>query len=290
MNFFNDSTLSLQEAMDYYVNYVRRNNGYLSPEFLNGLKIRIIRDNSISAHANASVQTNTLNISHNCSIVTLFHELKHVSEQWEENAKRFGNWEYENDFDGQMVLDNKNSNAIYVKRGIHGRFIDEAVAELYASKIYWELCGNSKNSHLQTSSRRYYDEEIINFKKICIVLGLNENEVLNLSCKNNNGRKYLQTICEKLTGSNCIWDSIEFELDFIEMEKIIKLNHSEYSIGNATYENFYLKRENIKRGYNLILAKSLERNAITQSQYNFKLRQLADLDRYLEYNHGHQKI
>lgn len=284
MRFFNDSNLSLQDAINYYINYVEQHEGKVSPDFRNNLRISILEGNETLAQANANVETNTIKLRKNISIVTLFHELRHISDQWkdESNGKKYACWEYEKNYSNQMVWENQNNQTVRVQRGIHGRYIGEAVAELYASKVYWEMCGNSAQAHQYTKYRTYYDEEIINLKKICTILGISEDIFINLKSDNDYARNLLRKRCKQLTGNENTWDILEDNLDFIEMDKVIKTSHPNFRISQVSQKSFQNNRKNVNNIYDYILGSSLKRGKISEQEYNSILRELEKLDSYLD--------
>ena len=260
MNFFCDSTLSLQDALNHYISYVKRHNGVISDNFRNNLKIQILTGNETRAEANANVDTLTIKLRKNISIITFFHELRHISDQWQDknNSKKYyGCWEHETDFDKQMRFEDVKTNTVRVYRGIHGRFLGEAIAELYASKVYWDLCNNSKEAFAYTSSRKYYDEEIINLKKICTVFGINEDIFINLQSEDDYGENFLRKKCEDLTDNNELWDCLESYLDFLEMKKVIHTSHPDLIISQHSQEDFQSISNKINQIYPAILSTAL---------------------------------
>lgn len=286
MSFFYDFNLDLEKALKYYIQYVKRHNGNISPEFENGLNIKILQGNSTLAQANSDVESNTIELRLENSIVTFFHELRHLSDQWvnEKNGKKYACWEYEKDFNSQMRWEDYNKKIVKVNRGVHGRYLGEAIAELYASKVYWEMCNNSQNAQKHTSKRTYYDEEVINLKKICVLFGIDEDQFINLSSKNDFGRNFMRKSCKQLTGQEKIWDILEDNLDFIEMKKVINTSHPTYIISSITQKAFKTNRENVKNIYNYILNASLENNTISKNEYANKVEEMMKLDQYIKNN------
>ncbi len=284
MSFFCDSKLSIKDAINYYINYVEQHKGKVSSDFRNNLRICILRGNETLAQGNANVETNTVKLRENASIITFFHELRHLSDQWIDasDGKKYACWDYEKNYTEQMAWENLNNQTVRVLRGIHGRYIGEAVAELYASKVYWEMCGNSSQAFQYTRQRTFYDEEIINLKKICTILGINEDDFINLKSDNDYARKLLRKRCSQLTGNENIWDILENNLDFIAMEKIIKTSHPNFRISQVSQECFRTNRKNVNNIYDYILNSSLRRGKISEQEYNIKLRQLEQLDSYLD--------
>ena len=121
MSFFCDSDLSLKDAINYYINYVERHEGDVSFDFRNNLRIEKLDGNETLALGKANVETNTIKLRKNISIITLFHELRHLSDQWkdESNGKKYACWEYEKNYTNQMVWENQNNQTVKVQRGIH---------------------------------------------------------------------------------------------------------------------------------------------------------------------------
>ena len=101
----------------------------------------------------------------------------------------------------------------------------EAEAEQYARKVYWDLCGNSPQAHAYTATRRAYDEEIINLKKIAMVLGVKEDSILSWDSENDYGRNKLRSLFTKLTGREDFWDSLEYQMDseFIKDDDVFRI-------------------------------------------------------------------
>lgn len=290
MSFFCDVNLNIdtgkemEKLIKYYIYYVKKHKGKISERFENNLRIKILEGHSTLAEANANVETNTIKIRKNSSIITLFHELTHISDQWRDfkDGKIYACWEYEKDFTAQMSWYDKNNKVVNVKRGIHGRFLGEAKAELYATKIFLEMCNYSRDAQIYASKRTYYDEEIIILKKICIILGINEDDFLNLPSENDFGRNFLRKKCEQLTGQSRLWDILEDNLDYIEMEKVISTSHPEYKISESSKKAFKTNRENIKNILDYILNALLNRNIISIIEYNNRIKQLRNLDKYNE--------
>lgn len=288
MGFFCDANLDadkgkeLEKAIKYYINYVKRHNGEISPRFENNLSIRILEGSSTLAEANANTEKNLIKLRPNISIVTLFHELRHLSDQWQdpEDGEYYGCWEYEKDYDSQMSLPNPNNKIVTVNRGVHGRFLGEAVAELYATKVYWEMCNYSSAAQNYTSKRTYYDDEVITLKQICVVLGIDEDKFLNLPSKNDMGRNILKKRCAELTGKDRVWDILEDNLDFIEMKKVISTSHPDLIISEPSQNAFKSNKENVKKIFDYILNASLNRNLISTEEYNNRAKQLKNLAAY----------
>lgn len=288
MSFFCDANLDVnknkevEKALKYYIDYVKRHNGKISPRFENGLKIKFLQGSSTLAEANSNVEENCISLRENPSIVTFFHELRHISDQWQDpqDGKYYSCWEYEKDYGAQMCSVPGDGHTIIIKRGIHGRFLSEATAELYASKVFWEMSNYSRDAINHTSKRTFCDYEVTTLKQICVVLDINEDEFLNWKSENDFGRDLLRKRCKQLTGQNGVWDYLENCLDFIEMKNIISVTLPGFRISPSSLADIEKNKENVKNIFNYILKSSLDRGFISADERTNKLKELKSLSQY----------
>lgn len=257
----NGQSYSIEEAKQLFINYTRRHNGNVSERFKNTI-VKIYPEhlpNGSRADANTDVKANKINmVAEKNSIVTFFHECKHISDAWMDSKGLWHtNWANEDDYCAQMSWSNQQNNEVNIIRGTKGLAMGEATAELYASKIFWELCRNSPQSKAYTANyRKTYDEEIILLKKICLVLGINEDVLLSWKSENNYGRKQLSDLFTKLTGRDDFWDQLEYRMDYVSMLKFINMSHPDYKVNPASLNNVKIFRKNV----NELLETCLKRN------------------------------
>lgn len=295
---FTDESYSIDEAKQIFIDYTLRHNGDVN-EKLRRVNVEIYQGclpNGSKAQANADIGQNKIRmVAGKNSIITFFHELKHLADGWKDSKGNWhANWDYEDDFTAQMEWSNSQTREVNIKRGIKGLAMREATAELFASKIYWELCGNSPESKAYTANtRKYYDEEIIFLKKICLVLGVSEDTVLAWKSENNYGREQLKSLFAKLTGINDFWDKLEYRMDYVSMLKFINASHPDFKVSQVSLKNVDEFRKNI----NELLRTCMQRNfqekyymslGVSKSEfeqiYNKKQEEFKLLDSYLSHN------
>ena len=224
----NGKSYSIEQAKRLFIDYTLRHNGNISDRIMNTtveIYPRCLPTGS-TAHANANAEKNRIRmVAEKNSIVTFFHEFKHVADSWKgENGHWYPNWEYEDDYTAQMEWTDQRNKEVGIKRGTKGLAMSEATAELYASKIFWELCDNSPQAIAYTANtRKVYDEEIVFLKKICLVLGINEDLLLSWKSENNYGRNQLRSLFSNLTGMQEFYDKLEYRMDYVSMLKFINI-------------------------------------------------------------------
>ena len=250
----NGRNYSIEEAKELFIQYAVNHNSHISERAKN-VVVKMYKNSlpkGSMSKANASAEENIINMLEGGSIITFFHEFKHIADSWMDiKGKWHTNWENEYDYTAQMSLRDMQNNIIHIDRGIIGLAMGEAVAELYASKIYWELCENSNQSIEETRRRTTYDEEIITLKKIATVLGINEDMIMAWSCENNYGRNQLKSLFSKLTGDSDFWTKLEYRMDYVIMFKHIKFSHPQYKIDRESLKNIEVYKreiENMLRG------------------------------------------
>ena len=245
----NGRNYSIEEAKELFIQYAENHNAHIS-ERAKKVAVKTYEHSlpkDSRAEANASAEENRINMLSGGSIITFFHEFKHIADSWRDNeGKWHTNWNNEYDYTAQMSWRDMQNNIIHINRGIIGDAMGEAVAELYATKIYWELCGNSDKSIAETGRRTTYDEEIITLKKIATVLGINEDMIMAWSCENNYGRNQLKFLFSKLTGDSNFWTKLEYRMDYVTMLKHIKFSHPQYNIDEESLMNIERFRRDIK--------------------------------------------
>lgn len=121
----------------------------------------------------------------------------------------------------------------------------EAVAELFATKIFWELWRYSQEALVYTRQRTFYDEEVVILKKIAIVLGISEDLILSWRSENNYGRKQLQMLFKKLTRNNNFWDELEYKIDYVVRAKVLRVAQPQFKIDQKSIENVRQYRKEI---------------------------------------------
>lgn len=294
MNLFYDYTFRTNDAeeekniaIDYFKYYVTKHGGELSERFDNNITVKIVPDNSMCALASTSLENNRIRIKKSgLSIITMFHELRHMSDQWVDpsTGNIYGCWEYEKNYGAQKGFNPDNT--IYIKRGIHGKFMGEAVAELYATKMFWELCNNCEEAIDMTRTRNYYDEEVTILIIICIALGLDEDFVLNLPSRNDIGRNYLRQRCEEITKHKEFWDVLEFNLDYIAIKKHFDLTDINHTLSYAALHDINVKRECVKTTLTALLQASLHNRIISYNDFQYALSLFDTLPEYRN-NYGY---
>lgn len=221
---FIDASISEPEARLQFLNFLARKGLEMEKEFLNP-RVNIYNGkipNSL-AEGNTSLENKCINFSHPPTIVTYWHELAHYSSGWKDtDGKIYSDYEYEKNFNAQCRESTTEPGYLNVERGIHGRFWGEAAAEYRASEMAWNFDSNSANRYFRTQNRTYYDEEIITMKTIAKILDLSDNEIFYKSNKNNAARTFMENRTRNLTGDSKYWFLLEFYLDYIEMQKVIK--------------------------------------------------------------------
>ena len=245
----NGINYSIKEAKELFIRYAINHNAYISERAKNVIvktyKNSLPKDNR--AEANANAKENRINMLQGGSIITFFHEFKHIADSWmDSEGKWHTNWENEYDYTAQMSYSDIHNNIVRINRGVIGSAMGEAVAELYATKMYWDLCENSSKSIVETGNRKTYDEEIITLKKIATVLQINEDTIMAWSCENNYGRNQLKSLFYKLTGDSNFWTKLEYRMDYVTMLKIIKFSHSQYNVDEESLINIEIFRRDIK--------------------------------------------
>ena len=285
---------NIEEAKQLFMEYTLRHKGKISQRFKDTIvKIYPYQlPNGSRALANTNVTNNTINIREGQSIVTFFHECKHLSDAWKDSSGNWHtNWENEEDYDAQMSYVDRENNIIDIKRGIKGLAMGEAVAELFASKVYWDLCHNSPQAYAYTAqTRKVYDEEIINLKKVITILGINEDELLSWKSDNNFGRNRLDKLFMKLTGIEDFWEKLEYRMDYIFMPKFIQKSHPHFRIHQTALKNVKLYKENIDNLLNVCLRKDIQERYYKlmgcskeefEMIYQNKLKEFEQLNQYL---------
>lgn len=252
---------SIEEAKQIFIDYTLRHKGTINDR-LKSIKVEMYSGclpNGIKAHASTNIEQNKIRmVAGKNSIITFFHELKHLADGWKDsNGIWHTNWDYEDDLTAQMEWSNQQNNEVNIKRGKKGLAMGEATAELFASKIYWELCKNSPASKAYTANtRKYYDEEIIFLKKICLALGVSEDTLLALKSENNYGREQLKYLFAKLTSIDDFLDKLEYRMDYVSMLKYIHTSHPDLNVSQASLKNVEIFRKNI----NELLEVCMQRN------------------------------
>ena len=252
---------SIEEAKQIFIDYTLRHKGTINDR-LKSIKVEMYSGclpNGIKAHANTDIEQNKIRmVAGKNSIITFFHELKHLADGWKDSKGIWHtNWDYEDDLTAQMEWSNQQNNEVNIKRGKKGLAMGEAIAELFASKIYWELCKNSPESKAYTANtRKHYDEEIIFLKKICLALGVSEDTLLAWKSENNYGREQLKNLFANLTSIDKFWDKLEYRMDYVSMLKFIHTSHPDFNVSQASLKNVEIFRKNI----NELLQVCMQRN------------------------------
>lgn len=286
---------SIEEAKQIFIDYTLRHKGIINDR-IGSAKVEMYSGclpNGSRAHANTNIEQNKIRmVAGKNSIITFFHELKHLADGWKDSKGNWHtNWDYEDDLTAQMEWSNQQNREVNIKRGKKGLAMGEATAELFASKIYWELCENSPKSKVYTANtRKHYDEEIIILKKICLALGVSEDTLLAWKSENNYGREQLKSLFAKLTGLNDFWDKLEYRMDYVSMLKFINTSHPDFKVSQLSLNNVEIFRKNI----NEILQVCMQRNfqekyymslGVSKSEfeqiYNKKLEEFKLVDSYL---------
>ena len=276
---------TVDEAKKYFTNYVIRNNGYLSDRFRKS-DVQIINgrlaDNSI-ALGNTSLEKNRIRLQPNQSIITFFHECRHLSDSWQaQDGKWYACWEYEKDYLRQMRWVDMENKILNVARGVQGKFMGEAVAELYATKMYWDMCGDKKSAQAYTAKRTTYDEEILTFKKICTVLDIDEDMLLNMTSEDDYARNFVRNQFEQITGDPRYWDWLEFHLDYVAMETFIKTAYRGCKVDDGSKKGFKMCRAKANEMISEALELSKTRGKITDREYAQRKAKLNELDTYMQ--------
>ncbi len=248
----NGKYYTIEQAKQLFIDYTNRHNGTI-PERFQHASVQMYSGglpNGSRAHANTNIEQNLIRmVRGKNSIVTFFHECKHLSDGWKDSEGNWhSNWNNENDYYAQMEYSNQKNDEVSINRGVKGMAMGEAIAELYASKIFWELCGNSPQSMAYTSNNRtVYDEEIIFLKKVCSVLGLNEDSVMSWKSENNEGRKKLISLFTKLTNSPDFWTNLEARMDYVSILKFIHIVHPNLKVNQASLDKVEMHRRNLNK-------------------------------------------
>ena len=258
----NGRNYSIEEAKRVFIRYAVNHNAHISERAKNVIvktyKNSLPKDSRAKANANA--EENRINMLKGESIITFFHEFKHIADSWKDSKGIWHtNWENEYDYTAQMSWRDRPNNIIHIDRGIKGSAMGEAVAELYATKIYWDLCDNIEKAIEETGRRTIYDEEIITLKKIATVLGINEDTIMAWSCEDNYGRNQLKSLFFKLTGDSDFWTKLEYRMDYILMLKNIRLSHPQYKIDKESLTNIDIYIKDIKNMLRGCLLKSKQK-------------------------------
>lgn len=257
----NGRNYTISEAKQIYINYTLRHGGKISQRFKN-CKVKTYPNqlpNGSKALANSDAKTNQINMREGQSIVTFFHECGHLRKAWQDSSGNWHtNWENETDYTAQMSYEDGANNIIHINRGTKGLAMGEAEAELYASKVYWDLCGHTPQSHAYTATRKVYDEEIITLKKIALILGVSEDEILSWDSENNYGRNNLKSLFTKLTGRSEFWDSMEYRMDYVSMPKFIRMSHPSFRIGETSLKNVETYRGDLNNAFRFYLRKHIQ--------------------------------
>ncbi len=252
---------SIEEAKQIFIDYTLRHNGIVNEKFKD-VNVEIYQrclPNGSKAHANTNIEQNKIRmVAGKNSIITFFHELKHLADGWKDSKGIWHtNWDYEDDLTAQMEYSDQQNREIHIKRGKKGMAMGEATAELFASKIYWELCENSPESMAYTANtRKNYDEEILFLKKICLTLGVKEDTLLSWKSENNYGREQLRNLFAKLTGVKDFWDKLEYRMDYVSILKFIHTSHPDFKVSQLSLNNVERFRKNI----NELLQACMQRN------------------------------
>lgn len=253
---------TIGEAKQIYINYAQRHGEEVTQRFKN-CKVKIYPHqlpNGSRALANTNVSENEIRMREGQSIVTFFHECGHLRKAWKDSSGNWHtNWENENDYTAQMSYEDKSNNIVRINRGTKGLAMGEAEAELYASKVYWDLCGNTPQAYAYTSTRRTYDEEINNLRKIAVVLGVKEDRILSWKSENDYGRNQLRALFTKLTGRQKFWDLLEYKMDYVSMPKFIRISHPSFRIGEESLRNVERYRQNLINEFRFCLQKDMQK-------------------------------
>lgn len=298
----NGKIYNIEQAKQLFIDYTYRHKGYISERFLQS-SVKIY-DGSLpnygNAHASTNIEQNIIRmVRGKNSIITFFHECKHLSGAWKDSREIWhSDWEYENDYASLAHFTNQECTEFFINRGRKGITMGEARAELYASKIFWELCNNSPQSFEYTAkNRKIYDEEIIWLKKICLVLGINEDLLLSWKSEDNYGRNKLNSLFNRLTESPDFWTKLEYRMDYASTLKYFNITHPELRTNQTTINNVQI----CKRTVNKILEKYLEHDiqkkyylsfGCSENEfeqiYNKKIKNFQSLNNYLYSNNDYR--
>lgn len=294
----NGKSYTIDEAKQVFINYTLRHKGRVSQRFRN-CTVKIYPNglpNGSRALANSKARTNQINIRARQSIVTFFHECEHLRKAWQDSSGNWHtNWENENDYNAQISYKDVKNNIVHINRGIKGLAMGEAEAEQYARKVYWDLCGNSPQAHAYTATRRAYDEEIINLKKIAMVLGVKEDSILSWDSENDYGRNKLRSLFTKLTGREDFWDSLEYQMDYIFMPKFISASKPSFTITQRSLKNVETYRERLMNVFRFCLQKDMQKRYYQamewpeskfESIYGQKIKECEQLEKYARQTKG----
>ena len=291
----NGHEYTIDQAKQLFIDYTYRHNGSI-PERFSSANVQMYSDglpNGSRAHANTNIEQNLIRmVRGKNSIVTFFHECKHLADAWKDSDGNWhSNWNDENNYYAQMEYSNEKNNEVSINRGVKGMAMGEAVAELYASKIFWELCGNSPQSKAYTANnRKTYDEEIIFLKKVCAILGIDENALLSWKSENNYGRQKLIDLFNMLTNTPDFWTKLEYRMDYISLLKFIHIVHPNLKVNQPSLARVEMHRKDLNKllenclNYNLqqryYLSMGYSQNKFEQI-YNKKIRYFQSLNNYM---------
>lgn len=289
---------SMEEAINIFINYTLRHNGKIKDRFKN-IRVEPYRyqlPNGCGALANSDAQSNTIRIIQGgCDIITFFHELKHLADSWQSsNGIWLSNW-------GSIIEDNMcaeisdtEKGKVNIRKGTIGLTMREATAELFASKVYWDLCKSSiEKATKETQKRTFYDEEIILFKMICIILGIDEDEILSWESDNEICRRRLIYCFSKLTNQENFWKKLEAYMDYIAMVKYIKLTEPNWVLSNETLNTVDICKKNINDCFQFCMQEDIQRIYFLSNGYSYtnfekvyekKLEELRKLENYLHHS------
>ncbi len=290
----NGRNYTIEEAKEEFIRYALRHNSQVSKRARN-VVVKTYKGslpNGSKAFANSNAKENRINmLAGKNSIITFFHEFKHIADSWkDEKGTWHTNWEHEDDYNAQMSYSDYRNNIIHINRGVKGMAIGEATAELYATKIYWELCGYSNTAIAETRKRTEYDEEIITLKKIAIVLGINEDLLLIWKSENDYGREQLKFLFSKLTGDTNFWTKLEYRMDYVTMFKHIKFSHPQFKIDNESLINIEKYKEDICNLLRGCLLKEKQKEYLLsygcaleefEAMYQHKITEFQALEKYM---------
>ena len=113
----NGTNYTIDEAKRLFINYTLKHGGKITNRFYDS-EVKVYQErlpNGSRALGNTNIENN--------SIVTFFHECKHLADSWRDSSGNWhSNWDNENDMTAQMSYVNyqQNPNLIKINRGTKG--------------------------------------------------------------------------------------------------------------------------------------------------------------------------
>lgn len=226
---------SVEDAKKLFIDYSIRSNCYISSNFLK-CKLTVHDKLPNNQQSILKIGDNSIDFVRNISIITLFHELKHLADSWQdESGALHPAWVFETNYCTQLSFISGTPKIVQVDRGVRGLAMSNAVAELFAQQAYLDIFNYDSKAYLDMSKNRPYADEIIYLKKIAIILGLNISEILTWSSPY--GR---QQLAKKFSNFDVkysdVWRTLELWMDYCATVKYVKNKYPDYKVSQKSFE------------------------------------------------------